>query len=398
MVEAKEEKQFADPESRLAREQDLANAVSSLSLGNKSRQAPTLLYIDVLNYATDFFPLSDWNVKRAFTRVKQFVDSSARSGYRLTAFLDDTNISAEAMTKWRHRREDEVKKGRKNVPHGMNSMLGEMFRKCGVEVLYSSEADNDDTIAAYAHEHGAGILSRDKDVFRYIGANFPVYSEYSILSNGILSLTPHPNAASGSFTHPRPRPLLYPLPRTHPAIRHIKDGTYLRGAPSPCVRAVGRNPHAVVAPLRHAAYARLGLSGPIREEWPEWDPAASQVVWHAAAAAGPPADPAMLALLDRPDAAATTLFPDECGRPASAGSGGGGSGDGPRGGVPAREWKKHRFCVRSCVYEACAMAGGPSLLDLWLRYEAAGPTHRPGTARKQPGGGRGSAARGAFAR
>jgi hypothetical protein len=337
-------------------------ASKRFNCGRKYSRTVTLLYVDVLNYSTDFFPLSDWNVTRAFARVKHFVDELARAGIGLKAFLDDTVISAEAMSKWQHRREVEVQQGKKNVPHGMNSMLGEMFGKCGVDVLYSSEADNDDTIAAYAHEHGAGILSRDKDMFRYIGATFPVYSEYSRSSTGIISLTPHLKGTPGAFSHPSPRPLPSALPCTRPSIQHVKDGAYLRGAPSPCVRAVGRNPHAVVAALRHAAYARAGLAGPIREQWPEWDPAAARVVWHDAAAAVPPADPALLALLGRPDAAAAALCPDECGRP--------GGGAPPRG-VPAREWTKHRFCVRSCVYEVCAMAGGPSLLELGLRHEAA---------------------------
>jgi hypothetical protein len=334
------------------------------------------LYVDVLNYATDFFLLSDWNVTRAFMRVKRFVDASTRAGYSLKAFLDDTNISAEAMSKWQLRREDEVKKGKKNVPHGMNSMLGEMFGKCGVEVLYSAEADNDDTIAAYAQEHGAGILSRDKDMFRYIGATFPVYSEYSISNHGTFSITPHPKGLTG-FIHPQPRQLPSVLPLTRSHILHVKDGVYLRGAPSPCVRTVGRNPHGVVAPLRHAAFVRMGLAGPVREQWPEWDLAADRVAWHVADAAGPPADPAMLALLGRPDAAAAALFPLECGgRPASAKGGGGGAGPpAPPGGVAAREWKKHQFSVRSCVYEVCAMAGGPSLLELWLHHDSSG---RPG--------------------
>jgi hypothetical protein len=374
-------------ETKSCLDQDLLRGLASWNLGTKHRQTSTLLYVDVLNYATDFFPLSDWNVSRAFARVTKFVNASTRSGYTLKAFIDDTIVSAEAMSKWKRRREDEVRKGKKNVPHGMNSMLGEMFGKCGVHVLYSAEADNDDTIAAYAHEHGAGILSRDKDMFRYIGATYSVYSEYSISNHGTLSITPHPKAITG-FVHPNPRPLPPTLPLTRPHILHVKDGVYLRGAPSPCLHAVGRNPHGIVTPLRHAAFARMGLAGPVREEWPEWDPAAGRVVWHVAAAAGPPVDPAMLALLRRPDDAAASFFPDECGRPEGAAAGRG-RGRGvaataqpppatPPGGVEAREWKKHRFCVRSCAYEACAMAGGPSLLELWLRYDASGRPGRTG--------------------
>ena len=353
-------------------DQQLLKGVADLSLVTRSRQGAQLLYVDILNYCTDYFPLTDWNVTRAFGRVKRFVDASRRAGYTLKTFLDDTNISSEAIYKWKNRREDEVRGSKKKVPHGMTSMLGEMFQKCCIEALYSDEADNDDTIAAYAQEHGASILSRDKDMFRYMGATFSVFSEYSISSNCILSITPHPKGADGSFAHPKPRPLPPSLPRTRPRVAHVKDGTYLRGAPSPCVRFTGRNPHGVVAPLRYAARAAAGVVGPVREEWPEWDMAAAAVVWHTSSADTSP-DPAMSALLARPDDAVAALFPAECGRP----QGGGGGGPAAPDGVPAREWKKHCFCVRSCVYEACAMAGGPSLLDLWLAHDAAYRRSRP---------------------
>lgn len=67
-------------------------------------------------------------------------------------------------------------------------MLGEMFRKCGVPVHYSCEADNDDTLYAHAYARNAAvssfiifisrrtscglfdtvkILSGDRDMFRY---------------------------------------------------------------------------------------------------------------------------------------------------------------------------------------------------------------------------------------
>ena len=332
--------------------------VPSIS-SNLAAQKISLLYVDVLNYSNDFFPISDWNVTRALARVKKFVAAAAKSGYSLKAFLDDTITSAEARSKWQRRRENEVLKGVKRVPHGMNVMLGEMFVQCGVDVLYSAEADNDDTIASYAQAQGAGVLSQDKDMFRYVGATFPVYSNYTISSKGDFSLTPHPQSA---FRHPHPRPILTPPPRTRCRIQPVKDGAYIRGAPSPCVRALASNPHAVVTPLRHAAYSCMGLVGHVREEWPEWDPTVARVVWHIGVVAVCPAEESMLALLRNPDAAAAALFPRECGSKAGGGA--------PKG-VEQREWARHAMSVRSCVYEVCAMAGGPTLAELWLRWEAA---------------------------
>ncbi len=47
-------------------------------------------------------------------------------------------------------------------------MLGDLFRKEGVPIHYST-IDNDDTLAAYAAHDNAHILSQDRDFFRYTG-------------------------------------------------------------------------------------------------------------------------------------------------------------------------------------------------------------------------------------
>ena len=41
--------------------------------------------------------------------------------------------------------------------------------------VHYSEIDNDDTIAAYAHTHGAALLSEDKDFFRYRDYKYQVF-------------------------------------------------------------------------------------------------------------------------------------------------------------------------------------------------------------------------------
>jgi hypothetical protein len=37
--------------------------------------------------------------------------------------------------------------------------------------------------------------------------------------------------------------------------------------------------HAVVLPLRQAFYHKLGVTAPMRESWPEWDPSTETVYW-----------------------------------------------------------------------------------------------------------------------
>jgi hypothetical protein len=63
---------------------------------------------------------------------------------------------------------DGLLQGRKNVPHGLAGLLGDLFRECGVEVVYSDKDDNDDTLAWHAHADGADVLSDDKDFFRWV--------------------------------------------------------------------------------------------------------------------------------------------------------------------------------------------------------------------------------------
>ena len=122
------------------------------------------LYVDALNYAGYFFPISkSWCMKKAFHRVKSFVVAAKNSGWQISVFIDNTAVSEEAQEKWKDRREADILNQRKNMPQGCSQLLGDMFRKCGVKVYYSDEADNDDTLAYFAYHNSADILSNDKD-------------------------------------------------------------------------------------------------------------------------------------------------------------------------------------------------------------------------------------------
>ncbi len=96
-------------------------------------------------------------------------------------------------------------------------LLGDLFRKCQVEVIYSDECDKDDTLAYYAHRYHADILSNDK-----------VYGEYYITQQGYLSLT---LKSDESRDHASKRQLLVVQPRVSTCTRvsHVTNGIYKRG-------------------------------------------------------------------------------------------------------------------------------------------------------------------------
>lgn len=100
-------------------------------------------------------------------QVTEFVKACRDAGWTVTVFLDAAIPSDEAQGKWRSRREVEVRRCKRDVPHGLNVLLAESFRAAGVAVEHSLSHDNDDTLAAYAQADGASVLSRDRDFFRY---------------------------------------------------------------------------------------------------------------------------------------------------------------------------------------------------------------------------------------
>jgi len=134
---------------------DISESLSKLTLTNQDTDLPCSsqqLYIDILNYSTDFFPLNEpWSMSKSLGRVTEFVSSARKAGFGdIKCFIDDMTQTSEAETKWRTRREKEVRAGWKKIPQGLTIILGDMLQQCGVEILYSSVMDNDDTLAFYA--------------------------------------------------------------------------------------------------------------------------------------------------------------------------------------------------------------------------------------------------------
>ena len=225
-----------------------------------------LLYMDAANFIRKYFPFweKQWNIKTANKRVRRFCTLAKKSGFTLVAFLDDNNVTQEAIRKWRKRRESEVKKKRRDVPQGAIRLVGDMFCCCGIEVRYSVDADNDDTLAYYAHVDGAMVLSADRDFLRYRGTSYQLFKGYNELRNKKLVLTPQDGTRKTSY-----RDLLSSPPKTATDLDPFKckmNGIYLRGSPSP-VTELG-NLHIHLRPLRAALYAHLDIHSAIEEEFP----------------------------------------------------------------------------------------------------------------------------------
>jgi hypothetical protein len=339
------------------------------------------LYIDALNYTDAFFDLHrPYNFDVPMRRVAAFARAAAASGIALRVFIDEGIATGETLVKWRRRREREVADGEKRVPHGLSWAFGDMWRRAGVPVTRSFEADNDDALAAAAQADGADVLSQDRDFFRYSGAAFRVFSDFNDRS-GRLVLTRHRATEARSGVAPRallspPLPAGVPADAAAPWVPNLLlSRQYRRGAPSPLVRALGFNPHASAAPLRHALYQRLFAAGAgggdapvvVTEELPVWDAAANSVRWleermpvpvDVRGGPGPSsaATPSpWAALLDGPPAAAfARVFPVES------------SGGPPPAGVRAKDWREHCAACRAVVYELCAAATKSEFLGLVL--------------------------------
>jgi hypothetical protein len=272
------------------------------------------------------------------------------------------------------------------VPQGLSLLLGGAFAAAGVPVHYSADADNDDTLAACAHARGAAVLSGDKDFFRYTvpasGTHAHEPARYQVFSGWHehrasaahgrapgLTLLRHEGPKPGQ-RRPSPRDLILPPPAVMtladdpsfgrlPVTRH-----YLRGAPSPLVRALGPryNEHLVARPLRTALYAlKFGNLSPalvIREEFPVWDDRIG-VDWDVTDVAVPSVpDPAWQALLLGPPlATVAALFPAEAADIAAGVLRPGTHKQFSGGGVAtASDWKMHCFACKGVVFELCCAA------------------------------------------
>lgn len=238
-----------------------------------------LLYVDILNFITFFFKTGKWDIQKASKIVKKFISVAKNAGWKLKIFIGGVPKSKKSVAEWMKRREKEALECRKNVPQSCSTLIGDLFSAEGVEVVYSSEKDNHETMAYHAVADDADILSADKNFFRYKSANYRVFKNF-YFSSGMLGLEEYPvseRQAHGDITYSLDPP---PPVLTYNPVFTCSTGpyTYRRGVPSPLVRMLG-NPHIDARPLRRALYARLGIEAEVLEIFPVWDNNRQKITW-----------------------------------------------------------------------------------------------------------------------
>jgi heme-degrading monooxygenase HmoA len=166
--------------------------------------SPRHLVVDALNLLTDYFLPDDrgaakgdaWTMLAVMQRrVAGFLEACANTTPALVPhFVIDAGWqSEEAATKWRKRREREVRAHARTIPLSADTFLADALRAAGAKVYQVEGADGDDIVAVLARALGATslILSADRDMFRY--------------DDTVLPDAPKRVAASFSFAEAAPR-------------------------------------------------------------------------------------------------------------------------------------------------------------------------------------------------
>jgi len=177
-----------------------------------------LLYLDAFNNIHKFYdmggpdPPNYWDLESPYQKIQCFVQASAKSGYALKVFLKSNMISKEEQDKWMNRQVQEAITGKNFSPPKFAYLFYAFFTKAGAEVVFSNEADSEDTIASHAQHDNASIISSQRDFFLYVDRKYEIYEDFQIDSNGILHLTPHCNPIKKESESSRK--ILSPPPKT----------------------------------------------------------------------------------------------------------------------------------------------------------------------------------------
>jgi len=319
-----------------------------------------ILCMDLLNYSRNFLTIGDprqvdfeKDVEKAHEKVSEFVRAVQNSGYYLQCFIDKARSTEETMQKWKARRMEEMESGVRDCVAGVSKLLGDMFRKHGIPVLYST-IDCDDTIAAFAYHSGGSVLSKDCDFFRYYVSQytgFPPYQVYFDFAvtrdySGRPHLVLYTHCGPGPYrTIASPRRIFTSLPDTKPNSFFLQfvDGSYIlqMGCGSNLTQLT--NPSLQVRPLRQALYKQIGVYS-VKEIIASWIPSIQTGTF---TYDDVKADGKLGYLLDKPTEAFKAIF-----------------GRSKNMGYSRLEWKNHVYCQKIAVAETCAWNGNENIHDV----------------------------------
>lgn len=251
---------------------------------NKNPQLNEYICVDALNFTHKFMD-KKWNLNKSFKKVKRFVNFVHKDNKELIVFIDGSAETDETLNKWKSRRVNEIMCNKKGVPHAWATLLGDMFKKCNIEVHYSVN-DCDDTIAYYAYHNKCNILSADRDFYRYyIDDNnhniYKTYHEFVYDDRNKMKFNERPvekRYPKEGILSKKVGPLLETTDRNPFLINVLKNNKYLRGVPTNDVKGRG-NPHILFEDFRSAIYYNLEITNPIAEILPYYDKETNSVKW-----------------------------------------------------------------------------------------------------------------------
>jgi hypothetical protein len=269
------------------------------------------LIVDALNFLSFFVPVhepghsksSPWSLQAVMQqRVALFLRGCALSGLQPHFVIDTGYQSAEALNKWKARREEEVRAEYRGMPCGADVSLAAVLKHQGADVLQPLNLDADDVVARLALAFDGVILSGDRDMVRYEDLDNKsqrVNELFAFKMDGSLVLIPR--VAFELRAEPRRADSVslsldeWRSPKHKTVDSTTSPPRFVRGNPDSFTKAMG-NLNLVARPLRQALYARLGYDV-VQETFPEWDKECNKVTWHTTRVA---ADTSLDALLDDP--------------------------------------------------------------------------------------------------
>ena len=311
--------------------------MKNASVFSPKATAKQRIFMDGLNFHSRFLPGKGRYLafKQFSSRIENAVNAFKNSGFELIVFIDANRVSEEANEKYCSRQEQNIRSGKSGAIPFKELMLGCFFEKAGIPVLYSFDADNDDTLAVYAEKYNAHILSGDQDFFRYRNTTFQIYRDFTVNKNKIL-LEP---SVLNEKKRTKARDLLSEMPRViyqNPCISSLEAGIFRKGRTTPLIKELG-NPVIHARALRAAMYSKLGYAK-IKEVLPYWN--GTDVSWTNEIVHG---DPTFEHLLFNPIEARNTFLSTFLTRPDN---------------VDDRLWEQHLFGVNGCIAEICCIFKG----------------------------------------
>ncbi|KAJ3271007.1 hypothetical protein HDV01_007157 [Terramyces sp. JEL0728] len=294
------------------------------------------LYIDGLNFKRRFWRegTNPWNLKQVHLQISRFVQACKNREIETVVFLDATRHTKEAIRKHRQRYALQLRKASFALPAGSTLIYGEIFKSLGVTVLYSSGADNDDTLAAFAQRDGAAVLSRDQDFFRYNDRNFEIYSDFSFKKGQLI-------LKKAEFNEKRDisKRDIIDIPKVIENLPQFADlPKFIKLSPiTPLAKYFEMNQSVAYRPLRQALYHKFGVSS-VEERYVDVDSEGNST-WIEEVVSS---DPAFTHLLMKPDIAVKKFMGDylkkiDC---------------------DPHQWALHEFGIYLAIYEVYYMAIG----------------------------------------